>query len=191
MASSSKIIVISGISGSGKTTLVRYLLDQKELNLVFSVSACSRKKRAVEADGEHYRFISQSDFEDRIKNNEFLEWEEVYPQHFYGTLKSSANKILDAGKNILFDVDVQGALSIKNYFKHKACTIFISPPSLDEVQKRLINRNTESFTDLTTRIQKMKQELTFGEKMDLQLLNDDLNIAKKAIYNYVKTFLKL
>ena len=182
--------MISGISGSGKTTLVRHLLDQKELNLVFSVSACSRKKRALEVDGEHYVFLSKSEFEDKIKNNEFLEWEEVYPNHFYGTLKSSANEILHAGKNILFDVDVQGALSIKNYFKNKACTIFITPPSIEETQQRLINRNTETATDLHTRVQKMKQELTFGKKMDFQLLNDDLTIAKKSIHNYVKSFLK-
>ena len=190
MEALSKIIVISGISGSGKTTLVRYLLDQKELNLAFSVSACSRKKRALEVDGEHYIFLSPSTFKNKIKNNEFLEWEEVYPHHFYGTLKYSANQLLASGKNILFDVDVQGALSIKNYFKSQACTIFITPPSIDEIQQRLINRNTESAADLNTRIKKMKQELTFGEKMDFQLLNDDLNIAKQSIYNYVKNFLR-
>lgn len=187
---SNKIIILSGISGAGKTTLVRYLLDQKELNLAFSISACSRKKRDQEVDGKHYLFLSPSDFKAKIQNNEFLEWEEVYPMQFYGTLKSCAISILDSGKNILFDVDVKGALSIKNYFKDKAFTIFITPPSLEEVQKRLINRNTETSSSLATRIKKMNHELTFGKKMDLQLVNDDLQIAKKSIYSYVKSFLQ-
>ena len=190
MQISSKIIIISGSSGSGKTTLVNHLLDQKDLNLVFSVSACSREKRSFEQDGVHYIFLSEMEFKSKIKTNDFLEWEEVYPGHFYGTLKLSAQQMLQSGKNIVFDVDVQGALSIKSYFKNQARTIYIKPPSINVMKKRLEKRNTESSKDLKTRIKKMDSEILMGEKMDFQLLNDSLEIAKTRLYNYVKDFLK-
>tara|TARA_B100001113_G_C21005654_1_gene576969 strand:- start:316 stop:891 length:576 start_codon:yes stop_codon:yes gene_type:complete len=186
---SNKIIVVSGVSGSGKTTLVTYLLSRKELNLEFSISACSRPKRPSEIDGKDYIFLSNSEFQNKIRRDEFLEWEEVYTNHFYGTLKASSESILNSGMNILFDVDVKGALSIKEYFKKRARTIYIQPPSISVAKKRLIERETESKKDLNSRIKKMKQEAIYGAQMDCQVLNDDLDLAKDTIYNYVKEFL--
>ncbi|MAQ70213.1 MAG: guanylate kinase [Flavobacteriales bacterium] len=191
MKKDGKIIVVCGTSGSGKTTLVNHLLSKKDLNLAFSISASSRLKRPMEKEGEQYVFLSLNQFKEKIKMNEFLEWEEVYPDHFYGTLKSSTQDLLGSGKNILFDVDVKGALSIKQYFKDKARTIFIQPPSIEVVKKRLIQRKTESNKNLLLRIEKMGVEMMFSDKMDWELVNDDLSIAKSEIYNYVKSFLFL
>ena len=189
MLKSNKIIVVSGVSGSGKTTLVTYLLSRKELNLEFSISACSRPKRPSEIDGKDYIFLSNSEFQNKILQDEFLEWEEVYTNHFYGTLKASSESILNSGMNILFDVDVKGALSIKEYFKKRARTIYIQPPSISIAKKRLIERETESKADLNSRIKKMEQEAIYGAQMDCQVLNDDLDLAKDTIYNYVNEFL--
>lgn len=191
MPKTNKVIVISGVSGSGKTTLVNYLLEQKEFNLSFSISACSRSQRPNESDGKNYLFLSPSEFNYRIKTDQFLEWEEVYPGHFYGTLKESVDNLIRCGKNILFDIDVKGALSIKKHFKDQARTIYIQPSSIDTIKKRLINRNTESRADLKLRIQKMQKEILFGINMDYQLINDDLAFAKSDIYDYVKKFLNL
>ncbi len=189
MLKSNKIIVVSGVSGSGKTTLVTYLLSRKELNLEFSISACSRPKRPSEIDGKDYIFLSNSEFQNKILQDEFLEWEEVYTNHFYGTLKASSESILNSGMNILFDVDVKGALSIKEYFKERARTIYIQPPTISIAKKRLIERETESKEDLNSRIKKMEEEAIYGAQMDCQVLNDDLDLAKDTIYNYVKEFL--
>ncbi|MAZ58174.1 MAG: guanylate kinase [Flavobacteriales bacterium] len=189
MKKEGKIIVVCGISGSGKTTLVNYLLSKNDLNLAFSISACSRLKRAMEKEGEQYIFLSLNEFKKKIKMNAFLEWEEVYPNHFYGTLKSSTQALLDGGKHILFDVDVKGALSIKEYFRDQACTIFIKAPSIEVVKKRLIARKTESNQNLILRIEKMEEEMMLSDKMDYELVNDDLAVAKYDIYNYVKSFL--
>jgi len=189
MTYSNKIIIISGTSGSGKTTLVNYLLTQVELNLSFSISACSRKKRKIEEHGKEYVFLSESEFRQKIQMNHFLEWEEVYPKHFYGTLKSSCEEMLKSGKHILFDVDVKGALSIKNHFNKKARTIFVKPSSIDLAKTRLINRDTESMQALFYRTQKMEHEIEFSNQMDYQLINDDLEKAKANLYAYVKSFL--
>tara|TARA_S200000501_G_C20867394_1_gene762583 strand:- start:3498 stop:4073 length:576 start_codon:yes stop_codon:yes gene_type:complete len=185
----SKIIIVSGVSGSGKTTLVNYLLNRKEFNLEFSISACSRAQRPSEVHGKDYLFLSNLEFKNKIDCDEFLEWEEVYVNHFYGTLKSSAELILKSGKNILFDVDVKGALSIKKYFKKNALTIYIQPPSIEVATKRLIERETESKQDLNYRINKMQEEMKFGNEMDCMVINDDLELAQSKIYNYVKDFL--
>ena len=189
MLSSSKIIVVSGVSGSGKTTLINYLLTRKEFNLEFSISACSRPQRPSEIDGKDYIFLSNSEFKNKIRQEEFLEWEEVYINHFYGTLKSSSERILNAGKNILFDVDVKGALSIKEYFQNRARTIYVQPSSIAVAKKRLIERNTESQQDLDHRIKKMEKEATYGSNMECRVINDDLDLAQATIYNYVKEFL--
>ena len=191
MIKSSKIIIVSGTSGSGKTTLVNSLIQHDELNLVFSVSACSRARRPLEKNGSQYIFLSLKEFKNKIKMGEFLEWEEVYPNHFYGTLKSSCDKLLIKGHNILFDVDIKGALSIKNYFKNQARSIFVQPSDIEIAKERLINRNTESAENLTHRIKKMKQEVILGKQLDYQLINDDLDCAKSSIYNYGKSFLLL
>jgi len=192
MSHANKVIIISGASGSGKTTLVNHLLtDQIAFNLDFSVSACTRKKRQLETSGKHYIFLSKLEFKNKIASNEFLEWEEVYRGCFYGTLKASTHKILNAGKNILFDVDVKGAHKIKEYFKHQALSVFIQPPSLDIAKERLINRGTDSGEELNMRLSKIKHEMELGQKMDYQLLNGELDIAQKEIYNLVKNFLNL
>ena len=192
MLHANKVIIVSGASGSGKTTLVNHLLTYKiALNLDFSVSVCTRKKRQLETSGKHYIFLSKLEFKNKIESNEFLEWEEVYKDCFYGTLKASTYKILNAGKNILFDVDVQGARKIKDYFKNQAISIFIQPPSIDIAKARLINRGTDSGKELNMRLSKIKHEIELGQKMDYQLLNGELEIAQKEIHNLVKNFLNL
>ncbi|MAQ32193.1 MAG: guanylate kinase [Flavobacteriales bacterium] len=184
-----KIIIISGASGSGKTTLVNYLLSCKELNLTFSVSACTRKKRASEIDGQNYIFLSIEEFNKKINQNEFVEWEEVYKDHFYGTLKNATMQILKDGKNLLFDVDIQGAYTIKKYFKSQAIGIFIKAPSIDIAKKRLIKRQTESKKALQFRVDKIEEEIEMGKKMDHQLLNDDLDKSKSEIYGLIHRFI--
>ncbi len=185
-----KVVVVSGTSGSGKTTLVNFLLDKKELNLSFSISACTRGKRPLEVNGEHYMFLSKLEFKNKVQENKFLEWEEVYPNNFYGTLKHSTESLLLSGKNILFDIDVKGALSIKNYYGNRARTIYVQPSSIESIKTRLINRKTESQADLEERIKKMEQEISLGEEMDVKLINDDLDLAKFNLYKEVKSFLE-
>ena len=189
MKNSNKLIVITGTSGVGKTTLVEYLLSCLELNLAFSISACSRKKRHTERNGKNYIFLSKSDFKKKIEQDCFIEWEEVYPGQFYGTLKESIDNMFQLGKNILFDIDVKGAMSIKETFQQQVSTIFIKPPTIIEAKKRLINRQTESEKSLKKRIKKMESELKFAKNMDVQLVNDDLEITKKRLYTHVKSFL--
>ena len=191
MATLNKIIIISGSSGAGKTTLVNHLMSYPQFNLVFSVSACSRAKRPLEINGTHYFFISVNEFKDKIKTDQFLEWEEVYDDHFYGTLKSTTMEMLDAGKNILFDVDVKGARSIKNYFKEQALSIFIKAPTLKIARKRLIQRKTDSENAVDFRVKKIEQETLIGEQMDHQLINDDLTKSKHKIKALVSEFLDL
>ena len=191
MSYQNKVIIISGASGSGKTTLVNYLLQYKELNLTFSVSATTRKKRKHEINGEHYNFLSIMDFKNKIQSNDFLEWEEVYRNHFYGTLRSSAMHILNTGKNILFDVDVKGAQSIKNHFKDDSLSIFIQAPSIDIAVERLKKRKTESVNTMELRVKKIKQEIKLGKTMDVQLINDNLDVIKLQIYNLINQFLEL
>ena len=190
MLKSNKIIIISGASGSGKTTLVDYLLSFQNLNLKFSVSACSRNRRSYEIEGRHYIFLSLEKFHQKINSNDFLEWEEVYKNNFYGTLKSNTIDMLNSRKNILFDVDVKGAESIKNYFKEQALGIFIKAPSKTIARERLINRNTDSLSAINVRIKKIENEIKIGSNMDCQLINDNLEISKKQIYNLVKRFLE-
>ena len=191
MSHANKIIIVSGSSGSGKTTLVNHLLSyQSPLNLEFSISACTRQKRQVEINGKHYIFLSKLEFKNKIASNEFLEWEEVYRDHFYGTMKTSTYKILNAGKNILFDVDVKGAQKIKEHFRDQAISIFIQPPSIEIAKARLINRGTDSDKALNLRLSKIKYEMELGQLMDYQLLNGELDIAQKEIYSVVKNFLK-
>ena len=191
MSKKSKLIIISGSSGSGKTTLVNYLMSYPKFNLDFSISACSRSKRKHEIDGKHYYFISIDEFKDKINKDQFLEWEEVYDNHFYGTLKSKTLEMLSAGKNILFDVDVNGGLAIKKYFKEKALTIFIKAPTLTTARERLIKRKTDSNSAIEFRVDKIKEEIIIGEKMDYQLINDDLAKSKKKIKILVGEFLDL
>ena len=185
-----KIIAVCGVSGSGKTTLVHDLIINEELNLHFSISACTRQKRKFEQDGKDYIFLSVPEFKKKIKSQMFLEWEEVYKNKFYGTLKNSTYELLKSGKNVLFDIDVKGALSLKNLFKDNALTIFVKPPSLEIARKRLAKRNTEELESYKLRCQKMDYEISFSNKMDVTILNSSLESSKIEILNVVTEFLK-
>lgn len=178
-----KIIVISAASGSGKTTIVRSLLSQMP-ELEFSISATTRSKRENEIDGKHYRFISDKEFEEKISNDEFIEWQQFY-DYYYGTLKKDVEKKLNEGKSIVFEVDVKGALSIKNFY-NDAVLIFIMPPSIETLKQRLIQRNTESENDLRKRFERMEMELSYQDKFDHIVINDELDRAKKEVFEIVE-----
>jgi guanylate kinase len=171
-----KVIIFCAPSGSGKTTIVKHLL-QVNNQLMFSVSACTRSKRTGEVDGKDYYFLSKDAFQQKIKQDEFLEYEEVYGGNFYGTLKSEINRIWDLGKVVLFDVDVVGGLKLKEYFGNKALAIFVKPPSIQVLEERLRFRSTETDETLKMRVDKAVNELRFESKFEEVLLNDDLKLA--------------
>jgi len=184
-----KVIIISAPSGSGKTTITKFLLSQN-LNLVFSVSACSRKKRKNEVEGEDYYFLSTKDFLKKTQNKDFLEWEEVYENSFYGTLKNDVKAKLDSGRNVIFDIDVQGALSLKKIFKKDSFSIYIEVPS-NIIEKRLRDRKTENEKDIYKRLNKIKKEGVHKNKFDAIILNIDLQESKKEIATIVKEYLQI
>jgi len=189
MKQKGKLIIISAPSGSGKTTIVQYVLRQ-DLPIEFSVSATSRKPRPGEKHGRDYYFISKEQFQQKIKNDEFLEYEEVYKGIWYGTLKSEVDKITMQDKNVIFDVDVKGGLNIKKAYGKDALSIFISPPSLEALETRLINRSTETPEKIAVRVAKAKKELQYADKFDVIVVNDILEEAfqetKKIIGNFLK-----
>jgi guanylate kinase len=185
-----KLIIFSAPSGSGKTTLVRHLLSKPELKLAFSVSATSRPKRAAEEDGRDYYFLSPDEFRRRISEGDFLEWEAVYEDQYYGTLKSEVDRIHAEGKTVIFDVDVVGGLNIKKQFGSNALAIFVQPPSVKALEQRLQKRATESEESLTKRIAKAEHELTFANKFDMVVVNDDLETAKADAYRSVADFVR-
>lgn len=185
-----KLIVFSAPSGSGKTTIVKHLLAQKELDLAFSISATSREKRGQEIDGKDYYFISADEFKAHIKNDDFLEWEEVYQNNFYGTLKSELERIWNDGKHAIFDIDVVGGLAIKYKYPNKTLAVFVQPPSLEEMERRLRKRNTDSEKRILERVTKAKREMKFSPDFDVILINDDLETAKKEAYLLVKDFIE-
>lgn len=185
----SKIISFSAPSGSGKTTIIQHILNIKELNLSFSISACSRNKRANEIEGLDYYFLSIEDFKNRIKNNEFIEWEEVYKDHYYGSLKSEVDRLSALGKNIIFDIDVMGGINIKKIYKEAALTIFIMPPSLQELEKRLINRSTDKMENIITRVKKAESEIKYAQQFDKIIINDDLATTLKETEQIVRDFI--
>ncbi len=185
-----KLIVFSAPSGSGKTTIVRHLLKQKELNLEFSISATSREARSNEVDGEDYYFISLRDFKDHIKNDDFLEWEEVYRDNFYGTLKTEVERIWAMGKNVIFDIDVAGGLRIKRKFPDKTLAVFVKPPSVDELKIRLKKRKTETDDRINMRIAKASVELATAPQFDYIIKNYELDVALKQSVDLVAAFLE-
>ena len=187
---SGKVIIFSAPSGAGKTTLVKYLLAQ-DLNLEFSISACSRNKRANEEDGKDYFFMTKESFREKIKNDEFLEWEEVYDGNYYGTLKSEIERIWAEGKHVIFDVDVVGGLNLKKYFGNKALAIYVDAPSIEILEKRLRSRETETEETIKKRIGKAVEEIKFRKDFDLVIVNDDLQQAKREALDNVKTYLSL
>lgn len=184
-----KAIIFSAPSGSGKTTIVKHLLKNNP-DLGFSISASTRDRRGrKETDGVDYHFLSPEEFKAKIDNDEFIEWEEVYAGNFYGTLKSEIERIWSEGKNVIFDVDVKGGINLKKYFGEKALSIFVKVPSLDALKKRLSERGTESEESLSRRLFKAKFEMTFHDKFDAVLLNEDLDKARneaQKLYNQFK-----
>ena len=188
MSTGGKLIVFSAPSGSGKTTIVRHLLSKEDLNLEFSISAASRAPRGEEVNGKDYYFMSTEDFKKHIKNEDFLEWEEVYRDNFYGTLKSEVERIWAKGKNVIFDIDVSGGLRIKHKFPEETLAVFVKPPSVDELKRRLKERSTESDDKINMRIAKASVELATAPQFDVIIKNYDLDIALEEAYQLVRNF---
>ncbi len=186
-----KLIVFSAPSGSGKTTIVRHLLAQKELNLSFSISATSRAKRGKEQNGVDYYFLSASEFKEKIKNEAFIEWEEVYQDTYYGTLKSELERLWADGKYIIFDIDVVGGLNIKKQFPEETLAIFVQPPSIEVMEERLRNRKTDSEEKIRERVAKATKEMKFAKDFDVILVNDVLEDAQKEAYQLIADFLEI
>ncbi len=183
-----KLIIFSAPSGSGKSTIIQSLLN-RDLNLSFSISATSRAPRGTEKNGVEYYFISPEEFRQRIANGEFLEYEEVYAGKFYGTLKSEVERILDSGRNVIFDVDVVGGLNIKKYYGDQALALFIQPPSIEELEKRLKHRATDAPEVIASRVAKAEYELSFAPRFDHIIVNDILEKAQEEAYQTIRQFL--
>ncbi|MFD0992761.1 guanylate kinase [Tenacibaculum geojense] len=184
-----KLFVFSAPSGSGKTTIVRHLLKQDRFNLAFSISATSRAPRGEEVNGEDYYFISAQEFINKIKNDEFLEWEEVYRDNFYGTLKTEVERLWAQGKHVIFDIDVAGGLRIKKKFPNETLAVFVKPPSVDELKIRLKKRKTESEDKINMRIAKASVELATAPQFDKIIKNYDLEVALAEAETLVDNFL--
>ncbi|OFX27145.1 MAG: guanylate kinase [Bacteroidetes bacterium GWA2_31_9b] len=183
-----KMFIFSAPSGAGKTTIVHRLLN-KNLNLEFSISATSRPIRSNETHGKDYYFLTIDEFKQKIAKYEFVEWEEVYKNRFYGTLRSEVDRIWAKGNHVIFDVDVVGGLNIKKRFPDNALSIFIMPPSIDELEKRLRLRSTDSSEDIETRIAKAKEEIAFAKKFDIIIYNNILDVAISEAENVIRNFI--
>ena len=183
-----KLIIFSAPSGSGKSTIINYLLQQS-LRLRFSISATSRAPRGTEQNGVEYYFLTPEEFKARIAKGDFLEYEEVYTDKFYGTLKSEVERILNEGDNVIFDVDVVGGCNIKRFYGDRALSVFIQPPSIEEIRKRLIGRGTDTPEVIESRIAKAEYELGFADKFDTVVINDDLETAKAKALQVIQDFL--
>lgn len=183
-----KLVIISGPSGAGKSTIVKHLLDSS-LNLEFSVSATTRQIRTNEKEGRDYYFLSTDEFRGRIGNNEFVEWEEVYEHHFYGTLKKEIDRIWANGNHVLFDVDVKGGINLKKIFTARAVSIFVMPPSIGDLERRLMARGTDSPEKIIMRIGRAVEEMKLSGDFDNIVINDNLEEAKREAYIIVKSFI--
>lgn len=184
-----KLIIFSAPSGSGKSTIINYLLTQN-LNLTFSISATSRAPRGTEQNGVEYFFLTPEEFKQRIANNEFLEYEEVYKDRFYGTLKAQVAKQLATGQNVIFDVDVVGGCNIKKFYGDRALSVFIQPPSLEELRKRLTGRGTDAPEVIESRLAKATFELSYAEKFDVVIVNDNLEKAQAEALKTIRDFIQ-
>ena len=185
-----KMIVVSAPSGSGKSTIVNWLMQEHpELKLYFSISCTSRAPRGTEQNGVEYFFLTPEEFRKKIENNEFLEYEEVYEDRFYGTLKAQVERQLEAGQNVVFDVDVKGGINIKHYYGDQAMSLFIQPPSIEELRRRLEGRGTDTPEAIESRLAKAEYELTFAPQFDHIVVNDDLDAAKEETLRLITAFL--
>jgi guanylate kinase len=185
-----KLIIFSAPSGTGKSTIINWLMkEHEELHLAFSISCTSRAPRGAEQNGVEYFFISPEEFRMRIEDDEFLEYEEVYTDRYYGTLKSQVERQLEAGQNVVFDVDVKGGVNIKKHYGDEAMSIFIQPPSIDELRRRLEHRATDAPEVIDQRIARAEFELTFADKFDKIVVNDDLEQAKADALKLVQDFI--
>ena len=185
----SKVIIFSAPSGSGKSTIINRLMQHPELKLAFSISCTSREPRGKEQHGVEYFFLSPDEFRARIEAGEFLEYEEVYTNRFYGTLTSQVEKQLNEGQNVVLDVDVKGGCNIKKHYKDKALSVFIQPPSIDELKKRLVSRGTDSAEVIEDRLAKAEFELSFAPQYDVVIVNDDIETATKEAFDVIKSFI--
>ena len=184
------MLIVSAPSGSGKSTIVQWLMkEHPELKLYFSISCTSRAPRGSEQNGVEYFFLTPEEFRERIANREFLEYEEVYQDRFYGTLKAQVERQREAGQNVVFDVDVKGGINIKKYYGDEALSLFIQPPSVEELRKRLVGRATDTAEAIEERLAKAEYEMTFASQFDHIIVNDDLEIAKQETLKLLKAFL--
>ncbi|MBL7909638.1 MAG: guanylate kinase [Bacteroidia bacterium] len=186
-----KLIIFSAPSGSGKTTLVRHILKTFPDHIEFSISATSRPKRGVEENGKDYHYLSQEEFKQKVSNNEFLEWEEVYAGTHYGTLRSEVERIWAKGKAVIFDIDVEGGLNLKNQFKQDSLAVFVMPPSIKILEERLHSRSTDSKESIARRVEKAEKELKTAELFDVFILNENLAEACAKAEELVKEFLQI
>ena len=186
---SNKLIVFSGPSGTGKTTLVKYVLN-KFSKIQFSISATSRQPRGQEKDSEDYYFLNNEEFKKKVKNQEFIEYEEVYDGFFYGTLKSELNRIWGINKIVIFDIDVVGGINIKEMFPKETLSVFVMPPSVEILRQRLIERGDVSRDEIETRIEKAKKELDYASKFDNIIINTDIKESKKTTFSIIKNFIE-
>lgn len=184
-----KCIIFSAPSGAGKTTIVRHLLDTRD-DLAFSISATSRLPRTQEREGKDYYYLSVDEFKRRIGEGEFIEWEEVYTDQFYGTLRSEIERIWNEGKQVIFDVDVQGGINLKKHFGKQALSVFVMPPDIETLERRLRGRSTETEESIARRIGKASQELSVANGFDVVLMNDDLEAAKAEALRIVSAFIE-
>ena len=186
-----KLIIVSAPSGSGKSTIVNWLMQEHpELRLYFSISCTSRAPRGTEQNGVEYFFLTPEEFKEKIQNGEFLEYEEVYENRFYGTLKAQVEHQREQGQNVVFDVDVKGGVNIKKHYGKKALSLFIQPPSIEELRRRLEGRGTDTPEAIEQRLSKAEYELTFAPQFDRVIINDDLDLAKQETLKVVSDFLK-
>ncbi|MCR5070155.1 MAG: guanylate kinase [Prevotella sp.] len=187
---SGKLLIISAPSGSGKSTIINWLMQEHpELNMHFSISCTSRAPRGQEQDGVEYFFLTPEEFREKIQRDEFVEYEEVYQDRYYGTLKSQVEKQLAAGENVVFDVDVHGAMNIKKAYGDRALSLFIQPPSIEELRRRLNGRGTDAPEVIEQRIARAEYELTYADKFDTVVINDDLETAKQDALTKIQKFL--
>lgn len=185
-----KLIIFTAPSGAGKTTIVRHLLKVRD-DIAFSISACTRTPRYGEVNGMDYYFMNAEEFKRKIANEQFVEFEEVYENQYYGTLKSEINRLWDAGKNVLFDVDVKGALAVKRKYGDKALAVFVKPPSFETLKQRLTSRKTEDDASLRKRINRVREEMTYERYFDITVVNDELSVALQEAELIVDNFLTL